>query len=83
MTRDKAIEILIKAIPNPQWIENIEMLDDCNTIKFKWNGERFSYDYEHMLIDKIEDDVIMDSNASVLMTQLISLKHSEIEKENN
>ena len=83
MTRDKAIEILIKAIPNPQWIEDIEMLDDCNTIKFKWNGERFSYDYEHMLIDCDKDGVITNNNASVLMTQLIGLKHSEIEKENN
>ena len=81
MTNRQAIEVLIKALPNPELISNIESFND-NAIRFTWNGQVLEYDYEHFLVDSVDNDSIVgESNIANLMTELVSLKQKEMDEQ--
>ncbi|KKL50882.1 hypothetical protein LCGC14_2301060 [marine sediment metagenome] len=76
MTNDKIIECVIKAIPYPEHISDIELDDDC--VRFTWRTDRFKVSDSGM-VEELEDIFLKGSNIAILMERLIKYEYVKLE----
>ncbi len=70
-TAGEAIELLIKTVPYPEHITNLEISGE-NTIRFTWRtSNRFRFDFKNMLIEEVDGCMLAGSNIAILLEKLL------------
>jgi hypothetical protein len=71
-TATEVLETVLKAVPHPHLIENIELQPDANVLRFTWRGTRFRVD-ELFRCDEVGDGVLIGSDQAILMERTLQL----------
>lgn len=66
----EAIELLIKALPYPEHISNIQT-EQADRIYFHWRNEKYKLTFKSIDVSRIDNTIEIGDDASILMRQLI------------
>ena len=77
ITKGKGIELLIKTLPNPHQISNID-LDKEDSIYFSWEDERFKFDLTVIRVDESHGGILTSTNISNLITSYLKEKYNKL-----
>ena len=77
MTQGEILEQVIKAVPTPEFISDID-LSRYNEVRFTWRSNKFRVT-EHLLVDEVEPDGCLVSNTSLtaLLEKCLSLTRNK------
>ena len=64
MTPAKIIELIIRALPHPHLIRDIDI--GINYVRFTWRGSRYSVN-ERGDVEEVGDGVLIGSDRAILM----------------
>lgn len=67
----KTIEILFKALPNPERIENIEIDTHPYIVRFNWNSKPFKVHINDLSVEEIDGAVCVTNNMTLLMETIL------------
>lgn len=81
MTKDKAVELLYKAIPYSNHITKLDTISEDKAILFTWRGDRFRFLIDYMSIEEVGNGVLMGSNISILMGAILKSAYVNEPKE--
>lgn len=68
-TKEKRLEELIRNIPYPDQIKDMEISD--TDIRFTWRGDRFNIEVSGGLCEEIKDGLRHSSNVAMLLMALM------------
>jgi hypothetical protein len=71
-TPEKILETVLKAVPHPHLIENIELQPDAIVLRFTWRGTRYRVD-ELFRCEEIGEGVLIGSDLAILMERTLQL----------
>lgn len=73
ITSAKAVEYMVKAIPYPEQITDMDITDD--RIYFTWRHERFKYEFKTCGVWIVKGSLLEGSAICILMEKLLKMEH--------
>lgn len=77
MTQDKIVNLLLKSIPNPEYIENLD-LSISNVVRFEYRGISFRI-HEDLSVEEREGAFLSTTVAAIFLEKLIKNRHKYYE----
>lgn len=77
MTQDKIVNLLLKSIPNPEYIENLD-LSISNVVRFEYGGVFFRIS-ENLSVEEYRSSVLCTTVAAIFLEKLIKNRHKYYE----
>ena len=71
MTKDKAVELIYKAIPYSNHITKLDTTSEEKAIRFTWRGDRFRFIIDYMSVEEVGNGILMGSNMAILMGSIL------------
>lgn len=72
MTRDEAVEMVVKALPYPEHITAWDTATEEGVVRFTWRGDRFRYSYTGSgMVEEVDDCFLRSSNLAILVEYAI------------
>lgn len=71
-TKDQLIELIIKTLPWPQHISNIDSTLEQDAIRFDWRSSRYRLT-TLLSVEEIQRGLLVSSSAAGLMSALLKL----------
>lgn len=69
-TQGKGIELLNRSLPYPEQMKNIDLKYE-DAIYFDWRSARYKFELRFCSVMKLEGQILVGDDASMLMTQLL------------
>lgn len=70
MNKEQTLELLIKAIPYPNQIDEIDFSSEENAIRFIWRGTKFRVSTTYH-VEECSDGVLCGSDKAILLSGLL------------
>lgn len=77
LTTGKAIELLIKSLPYPEQITNIET-EKQNSIYFTWRRSKYKLDLTYCRVEMVNGRLLEGNDTSLLMSHLLKSQLSSV-----
>lgn len=77
MTQDKIVNLLLKSIPYPEQVTNLD-LSVNNAVKFEYRGAYFSI-HENLSVEEREGVFLTTTVAAIFLEKLIKDRHKYYE----
>lgn len=77
MTQDKIVNLLLKSIPYPDQINNLD-LNTSNAVKFEYRGVSFRI-HEDLSVEEREGAFLTTTVAAIFLEKLIKDRHKYYE----
>lgn len=71
LTHSKIIELLIKALPYPDQIKDIDISSESGAVRFTWRGNRFRVDGE-LYTNEANEGFLIGSDLAILLRQCLN-----------
>lgn len=76
MTKEEILVKLIKNIPYPNQISDLDLSSESDAIRFTWRSDRFRISLTGS-VEQVEKPFLAGSNMAILMETLIFHHHKE------
>lgn len=71
MTKGKLLEAIMKGVPYPQHITDLDLESRPSAIQFTWRGDRFQVSITDAgvlgMVDQVEDGMLITNNLAILL----------------
>lgn len=70
ITKDLLTELIVKALPYPEQIKNLNTTYSADSIRFEWRGNTFKVDTS-FYCSELEGELLMGTDKTMLLERLI------------
>lgn len=70
-SKEKLIELINNSIPYPNQVKNWDFSSEDKAVRFEWRSNKFRVDLDYCSVEEVGDGVLMGSDISILLTQLL------------
>lgn len=72
MNKNVLLVLIIRAIPYPQQIEDIELEKDTEAVRFTWRGTRFRVG-QNLMVEEVKDGMLSGSDMAILLGHILTI----------
>jgi hypothetical protein len=82
MTKDQAITAIVRGLPHPYHISDLDTTSEENAVRFTWRRDRFRLSLAgRPSVEEVDDGFLSGSNIAILMEALIQRAFTDMAME--
>lgn len=72
MKQGELVQAVMKGVPYPQHVNDLDLESESNAIRFEWRGDRFRVS-ESGMVEQHKNGCLCGSNIAILMEQCVKI----------